>query len=108
MTRIQNKIITNNSISFDLLNKDNKYKISFSNALRRIFISYIKTYIIDFDQFGFFHPYTVFSLMEIASTKLNRSIRDNLLLADTLYIEDIKNSYKNRVTELEEQLLDYV
>ena len=67
-----------------------------------------KAYIIDFDQFGFFHPYTVFSLMEIASTKLNRSIRDNLLLADTLYIEDIKNSYKNRVTELEEQLLDYV
>ena len=67
-----------------------------------------KVYIIDFDQFGFFHPYTVFSLMEIASTKLNRSIRDNLLLADTLYIEDIKNSYKNRVTELEEQLLDYV
>ena len=67
-----------------------------------------KAYIIDFDQFGFFHPYTVFSLMEIASTKLNRSIRDNLLLADTLYIEDIKNSYKNRVTELEEKLLDYV
>jgi len=67
-----------------------------------------KAYIIDFDQFGFFHPYTVFSLMEIASTKLNRSIRDNLLLADTLYIEDIINSYKNRVTELEEQLLDYV
>ena len=67
-----------------------------------------KAYIIDFDQFGFFHPYTVFSLMEIASTKLNRSIRDNQLLADTLYIEDIKNSYKNRVTELEEKLLDYV
>ena len=42
MTRIQNKIITNNSIGFDLINKDNKYKISFSNALRRIFISYIK------------------------------------------------------------------
>ena len=67
-----------------------------------------RAYIIDFDQFGFFHPYTVFRLMEIANTKLCRSIRDNLLLADTLYIEDIKNSYKNRVTELEEQLLDYV
>ena len=41
-----------------------------------------KAYIIDFDQFGFFHPYTVFSLMEIANTKLCRSIRDNLLLGE--------------------------
>lgn len=61
MTRIQNKIITNNSIGFDLINKDNKYKISFSNALRRIFISYIKTYIIDFDQTKFIENNSIFN-----------------------------------------------
>ena len=66
-----------------------------------------KAYIIDFDQFGFFHPYTVFSLMEIASTKLNRSIRDNLLLADTDRVVRRSKEAKKRIAELEEKLLKF-
>ena len=64
-----------------------------------------KVYIIDFDQFGFFHPYYIFTLMEIASTKLNRSIRDNLLLGEIEYISGLEKKQKNRVAKLEEQLL---
>ena len=67
-----------------------------------------KAYIVDFDQFGFFHPYTVFRLMEIANTKLCRSIRDSLLIADTDRVVHRGKEAKNRIAELEEQLLDYV
>jgi predicted Ser/Thr protein kinase len=67
-----------------------------------------KAYIIDFDQFGFFHPYTVFRLMEIANTKLCRSIRDSLLIADTDRVVRRGKEAKKRVTELEKKLLDYV
>ena len=67
-----------------------------------------KPYIIDFDQFGFFHPYTVFRLMEIANTKLCRSIRDSLLIADTDRVVRRGKEAKKRVTELEKKLLDYV
>ena len=62
-----------------------------------------KAYIVDFDQFGFFHPYTVFRLMEIANTKLCRSIRDSLLIADTDRVVHRGEEAKKRIAELEEQ-----
>ena len=65
-----------------------------------------KAYIVDFDQFGFFHPYTVFRLMEIANTKLCRSIRDSLLIADTDRVVHRGEEAKKRIAELEEQLLN--
>ena len=46
--------------------------------------------------------------MEIASTKLNRSIRDNLLLADTDRVVRRGKEAKKRIAELEEKLLKYV
>ena len=65
-----------------------------------------KPYIIDFDQFGYHHPYTVFRLLQSTNYRLCDSIRSALLLADTDHIENIKNSYKKRIAELEEQLLN--
>ena len=67
-----------------------------------------KPYIIDFDQFGYYPSYTIFKLLQSANYRLCDSIRSALLLADTDHIENIKNSYKNRIEKLETKLLEFV
>ena len=67
-----------------------------------------KVYIIDLDQFGFHHPYSIFRLMETASQKLNRSIRDSLLTGEIMYISSLEKKHKRYIVELEKRLLDYV
>jgi len=67
-----------------------------------------KAYIIDFDQFGFFHPYTVFKLLQSTNFRLCDSIRSALLLADTDKMKAIMQARGKRIAELEERLLKYV
>ena len=85
-----------------------------------------KPYIIDFDQFGYHHPYTVFKLLQSTNYRLCDSIRSALLLSDTdliqdekqgvidkmaedmRYISSLEKKHKRRIVELEEQLLKYV
>ena len=67
-----------------------------------------KPYIIDFDQFGYYHSNVVFKLLQSTNYRLCDSIRSALLLADTDHIENIKNSYKNRIEKLETKLLEFV
>jgi len=65
-----------------------------------------KPYIIDFDQFGYHHPYTVFKLLQSTNYRLCDSIRSALLLADSDKMKAIMQERGKRIAELEEQLLN--
>ena len=61
MSVISNYSIENNIVKFKLNNTNAKYKISFTNALRRILISYIDCYAIDFNGIGFIENNSLFN-----------------------------------------------
>ena len=65
-----------------------------------------KPYIIDFDQFGYHHPYIVFKLLQSTNYRLCDSIRSALLLSDTDRARAVGEAAKKRIAELEEQLLN--
>ena len=67
-----------------------------------------KPYIIDFDQFGYHHSYTIFKLLQSTNYRLCDSIRSALLLSDTDRVVRCGEEDKKRIAELEEQLLKYV
>ena len=67
-----------------------------------------KVYIIDLDQFGFHHPYSIFKFMETASQKLNRSIWGSLVTGEIKHINSLEKKHKRYIVELEKRLLDYV
>ena len=61
MSVISNYSIENNIVKFKLNNTSAKYKISFTNALRRILISYIDCYAIDFNDIKFIENNSLFN-----------------------------------------------
>ena len=61
MSVISNYSIENNIVKFKLNNTSAKYKISFTNALRRILISYIDCYAIDFNDIKFSENNSLFN-----------------------------------------------
>lgn len=61
MSIISNYSIENNIVKFKLNNTNAKYKISFTNALRRILISYIDCYAIDFNDIEFIENNSLFN-----------------------------------------------
>ena len=61
MSVINNYSIENNCIKFQLNNSKGLYKISFTNALRRILISYIKCYTFDFKDTNFIENNSLFN-----------------------------------------------
>ena len=74
-----------------------------------------KPYIIDFDQFGYHHPYTVFKLLQSTNYRLCDSIRASLLIAsidseraDSHKMKAIMQERGKRIKKLEKQLLKYV
>ena len=67
-----------------------------------------KVSIIDLDQFGFHHPYTIFKILQFTNIRLCGSVRDGLLIGDSdTYSQDSKDKSKH-IKKLEEKLLDYV
>jgi hypothetical protein len=67
-----------------------------------------KPYIIDFDQFGYHHPYTVFKLLQSTNYRLCDSIRSALLLADGDKMKAIMQERGKRIEKLETRLLEFV
>ena len=61
MSVISNYSIEDNTIKFQLNNTNAKYKISYTNTLRRILISYIDCYAINFDDIKFIENNSLFN-----------------------------------------------
>lgn len=123
MTLINNYSIENNCIKFQLNNTKGLYKISFTNALRRILISYIDCYVIDFNDTNFIENNSLFNseflknrlcLIPILSNKTNINYeflqvscnkKNDKQVIDDVYVSDFK--IKDRTTDQELDIKDF-
>jgi len=67
-----------------------------------------RPYIIDFDQFGFFHQNDIFKLLQSANMRLCDSIRSSLLIATSDSHLKMVKARDFRIKELEDRLLSLV
>jgi DNA-directed RNA polymerase subunit L len=123
MTIINNYSVEDNIVKFQLNNSKGLYKISFTNALRRILISYIDCYVIDFKDTTFIENNSLFNseflksrlcLIPILSNKTNvnyeflqvicnkKNEKQNI---EDVYVSDFK--IKDRTTDKELDIKDF-
>lgn len=123
MTIINNYSVEDNIIKFQLNNSKGLYKISFTNALRRILISYIDCYVIDFNDTTFVENNSLFNseflknrlcLIPILSnnTKVNYEFlqvscnkKNDKQTIEDVYVSDFK--IKDRTTDKELDIKDF-
>ena len=124
MSSIKNYKTDNNSIEFELNNEKGEYKLSYTNALRRILISHLECYTINCDDTRFIENNSIFNneflksrlcLIPIVSNKKNVNY-DQLLISCNVRneTEKIKSVYahdftiKNFTTGEEYDIKDFI
>jgi len=122
MSIISNYSIQNNLVTFQLNNSKGLYKTSFTNALRRILISYLDSYTINFNDIKFLKNDSLFnneflkkrlSLIPVFSGNnqnyefliISCHKKNDLELIEDVYVSDFK--VKDRTTDKELDVKDY-
>lgn len=123
MSNIKNFLVENDCVKFQIDNSKGLYKISFPNALRRILISYIDCYVMDFKDINFIENNSLFnneflksrlSLIPILSNnkKINYDFiqilcqkKNDLHTVEDVYVSDFK--IRDRTTENEFKISDF-
>ena len=123
MTIINNYSVENNCVKFQLNNSKGLYKISFTNALRRILISYIECYVIDFNDTKFIENNSLFNneflksrlclipiLSNISSVnyeflQVSCNKKNDKHVIDDVFVSDFK--IKDRTTDKELDIKDF-